>query len=44
MMKSEKNSALKRGAKMRSDEDTLGSYTGVTTDDREIPTQDVDDL
>lgn len=39
------NRALKKGAKMRSEEDALGSYTGVTTDsDFEVPTQDADDL
>ncbi len=35
----------KTGAKMRSDEDTLGSYTGVPTGDEEsMPVQDADDL
>ena len=37
--------ALKNGAKMRSKEDSLGSYTGVTAQNaEEIPTQDADDL
>lgn len=36
---------LERGAKMRSDEDTLGSYTGVYAEDEwEKPVQDADDL
>ena len=36
---------LTRGAKMRSSEDSLGSYTGVCTDDEfETPIQDADDL
>lgn len=36
---------LERGAKMRSDEDSLGSYTGVSTSDKyEKPVQDADDL
>ncbi len=37
-------STLKRGANMRSKEDLLGSYTGVTEDGFETPTQDADDL
>mgnify|MGYP005808653751 CR=1 FL=1 len=36
--------ALGRGAKMRSEEDALGSYTGVTDDPLEPPVQDADDL
>lgn len=36
-------SALKRGAKMRSEEDALGSYTGVPAEG-EVPEQDADDL
>ena len=37
--------ALKRGAKMRSEEDALGSYTGVNNaDPYETPVQDADDL
>ena len=37
--------ALKKGAKMRSEDDTLGSYTGVnTSDEYEKPVQDADDL
>ncbi len=36
---------LERGAKMRSEEDALGSYTGVdATDEWEQPVQDADDL
>ena len=36
---------LERGAKMRSDEDALGSYTGVYAEDEwEKPVQDADDL
>ncbi len=36
---------LKKGADMESSEDTLGSYTGVCTDDKyEKPVQDADDL
>lgn len=36
---------LKKGADMQSGEDTLGSYTGVCTDDKyEKPVQDADDL
>ena len=36
---------LKRGAKMRSHSDELGSYTGVDAEDRyEKPVQDADDL
>ncbi len=42
-MKSREN-ALEKGAKMRSKEDSLGSYTGVTSDEFEVPTQDADDL
>lgn len=37
--------ALKKGAKMSSREDVLGSYTGVYTEDGyEVPVQDADDL
>ncbi len=37
--------ALEKGAKMRSREDSLGSYTGITVSDAcEMPTQDADDL
>ena len=40
-----KKSKLKRGANMRSDEDTLGSYTGFCSPDgHERPVQDADDL
>lgn len=40
-----RENALEKGAKMRSGEDSLGSYTGITTDsDFEVPTQDADDL
>ena len=37
-------STLKRGANMRSKEDLLGSYTGVTQDGFDEPVQDADDL
>lgn len=37
--------ALKKGAKMRSEEDALGSYTGVNSaNPYERPVQDADDL
>lgn len=37
--------ALLNGARMRSDEDRLGSYTGVSGEDpAEKPVQDADDL
>ena len=40
-----KKRSLKNGSKMRSEEDLLGSYTGVYTEDEyEIPVQDADDL
>lgn len=40
-----KKSRLERGAKMRSEEDALGSYTGVVPDDcHDKPIQDADDL
>lgn len=40
-----KRNRLDRGADMRSKEDLLGSYTGVSAEDRyEIPVQDADDL
>ncbi len=40
-----KKSRLAKGAKMRSEEDALGSYTGVVSDDcHEKPVQDADDL
>lgn len=40
-----KRNALKKGADMRSEEDGLGSYTGVCSEDEyEIPVQDADDL
>ena len=43
-MKHEKE-ALKKGAKMRSNTDSLGSYTGTNSDDKyEKPIQDADDL
>ena len=36
---------LDRGADMRSDKDSLGSYTGVNSDNKyEKPEQDADDL
>ena len=34
---------LEKGAKMRSEEDALGSYTGVPQEG-EVPEQDADDL
>ena len=43
-MNGRKEKALEKGAKMRSGEDRLGSYTGVPTDGYEVPTQDADDL
>ena len=37
--------ALQKGAKMRSEEDSLGSYTGVCSENEyETPVQDADDL
>lgn len=37
--------SLKKGAKMRSEEDVLGSYTGTCLDNEyEKPVQDADDL
>lgn len=40
-----KRSGLNKGAKMRSEEDALGSYTGVVSDDcHDKPIQDADDL
>ena len=39
-----KKRTLQKGAKMRSDEDTLGSYTGICDDGYEKPVQDADDL
>ena len=39
------NKRLVKGAGMRSEEDVLGSYTGVNADDAsETPVQDADDL
>lgn len=36
---------LRKGADMRSEEDSFGSYTGVCADDAyETPVQDADDL
>lgn len=36
---------LSKGAKMRSEEDSLGSYTGVCSgNEYETPVQDADDL
>ncbi len=43
IMGEEKNKLIK-GAKMRSDKDSLGSYTGVAVGEGEEPTQDADDL
>ena len=40
-----KKESLKKGAKMRSEEDYLGSYTGTCSDNEyEKPIQDADDL
>ena len=40
-----KSKKLDRGADMRSKEDSLGSYTGVNSEDKyEKPEQDADDL
>ena len=37
--------SLERGSKMRSEEDALGSYTGVCSENEyEKPVQDADDL
>lgn len=37
--------SLCKGADMKSEEDVLGSYTGICTeDDYETPVQDADDL
>ena len=43
-MKRKHKSELEKGAEMHSDEDTLGSYTGVCNDEYEKPIQDADDL
>ena len=44
-MKQEHKSGLEKGAKMRSKEDSLGSYTGVNSNgEYEKPIQDADDL
>ena len=44
-MSGKRKNALDKGARMRSDEDSLGSYTGVTVgNEYEAPTQDADDL
>ncbi len=41
----EKKKCLNKGAKMRSEDDTLGSYTGVCVpNEYEKPEQDADDL
>lgn len=40
-----KKKRFKKGAKMRSDGDALGSYTGVVPNEsHELPVQDADDL
>lgn len=40
-----KKRSLKKGASMKSAEDSLGSYTGVNSDNEyEKPVQDADDL
>lgn len=37
--------SLQKGADMKSEDDVLGSYTGICTEDRyEQPVQDADDL
>ncbi len=42
---SRKRTPLTKGADMRSEEDVLGSYTGINgADKREKPVQDADDL
>jgi hypothetical protein len=44
-MQPKKKNALKKGADMLWHDDTLGSYTGVCSDDAyEKPVQDADDL
>ena len=44
-MQKRKKRTLKKGADMQSYEDSLGSYTGVNTDNEyEKPIQDADDL
>lgn len=44
-MKNKKKTRLEQGAEMRSEEDSLGSYTGVSSEDLyERPVQDADDL
>lgn len=41
----EKKKSLQKGADMRSDEDSLGSYTGICSENiYEQPVQDADDL
>ncbi len=39
-----KRGALRKGADMRSEDDVLGSYTGINSDPYEKPVQDADDL
>ena len=40
-----KKRSLKQGASMESEEDSLGSYTGVNTNNEyDMPVQDADDL
>lgn len=42
---SKEKKSLQKGADMRSDEDSLGSYTGICSEDiYEKPVQDADDL
>lgn len=44
-MKGGEKKDLNKGADMRSEEDSLGSYTGICTEDEyETPVQDADDL
>ncbi len=44
-MKGREKKGLNKGADMRSDEDCLGSYTGICTENEyETPVQDADDL
>lgn len=40
-----KKKPLEKGADMRSEEDSLGSYTGISSENKyEKPVQDADDL
>ena len=44
MKREKRKTGLEKGAKMRSAEDSLGSYTGICADGGERPDQDADDL